>query len=95
MFFGMEELEDELAEGVSAFGALAPVAETGHISSNILHFLADIHLADLIKALDFGEFFGRNWLLSGLMEFFCGYLSGACDLALYMFLDMFPINDDL
>ena len=57
-----------------AFGALAPVARTGHISPNILHILADIHLADLVKALGFGEFLGRDWLINGLLEFFCADL---------------------
>ena len=74
-----------------AFGALAPVARTGHISSNILHVLADVHLADLVKALGFGEFLGREWLMNDLLEFICADLSSACRLALYFFLDMFPL----
>ena len=91
MFFALEEYEEELSKDVYAFGALAPVARTGHISSTLLHVLADIHLADLIKALGFGEFIGREWLLNGLIEFVCGNLAGACRVVLYLFLDMFPL----
>ena len=95
MFFALSQWEDALAQDVYAFGALAPVARTGHLSSNILQVLADSHLADLIKALGFGEFFGRNWLVSGIAETFCAQLKTACEFILYMFLDLFPLSDDL
>lgn len=54
MFFSLSQYEEELSKVVYAFGALAPVARTGHLSPTLFHAVSEIHLADLIKALGFG-----------------------------------------
>jgi pimeloyl-ACP methyl ester carboxylesterase len=70
----------ELAQRVSYFGALAPVAYLGHIESPIFLALADTYLDKLSQLLGVDAFFQTSELLQGLIgKYACAFVDVACN----------------
>jgi pimeloyl-ACP methyl ester carboxylesterase len=73
-------LDQELAKKVSYFGALAPVAYLGHITSPVFELLADTYLDVLFTILGVDAFWETNWLIQGILaKYACAFVDQACD----------------
>ncbi|ETL38614.1 hypothetical protein L916_09809 [Phytophthora nicotianae] len=72
-------VNQELAKKVSYFGALAPVAYLGHITSPIFELMADSYLDVLFTILGVGPFWETNWLIQGILaKYACAFVDQAC-----------------
>ncbi|KAG6594137.1 Lipase member M [Phytophthora cinnamomi] len=73
-------VSQDLAKKVSYFGALAPVAYLGHITSPIFELMADTYLDILFTILGVGAFWETNWLIQGILaKYACAFVDQACD----------------
>ncbi|KAG2526849.1 hypothetical protein JM18_004110 [Phytophthora kernoviae] len=73
-------LDQDLAKKVSYFGALAPVAYLGHITSPIFELMAKTYLDVLFTILGVGAFWETNWLIQGILaKYACAFVDEACD----------------
>ena len=51
MFYALSEIGDQLKDILMGFVALAPVARLGHVSSSLLHYIAEFRVDKLVNAL--------------------------------------------
>ncbi|KAF1788271.1 Alpha/Beta hydrolase fold [Phytophthora cactorum] len=75
-------IDQELAEKVSYFAALAPVAWTGHLTAKIFKGMADVHLDKLFQAFAISEFSAKSTFLQEMIAgFACTVADELCNSA--------------
>ncbi|KAI9987637.1 hypothetical protein PInf_023681 [Phytophthora infestans] len=75
--------DQELAQKVSYFGALAPVAWTGHLTAKIFKGMADVHLDKLFQTFGISEFIGKSTFFQEMIAgFACTVVDELCDSAI-------------
>ncbi|RLN48850.1 hypothetical protein BBJ28_00003116 [Nothophytophthora sp. Chile5] len=73
-------VNQELAQRVSYFGALAPVAYLGGVTSPIFKLMAESYLDVLFTILGVDAFFQTNWLIQDIIaKYACAFVDEACD----------------
>ncbi|GAB9465923.1 Lipase [Globisporangium polare] len=73
-------LNQEVAQRVSYFGALAPVAYVGSTTSPVFIALAKTYLDKLFELLGLDEFFGKTPILQDIIgKYGCAFVDVACD----------------
>uniref|UniRef100_K3WUT6 Lipase n=1 Tax=Globisporangium ultimum (strain ATCC 200006 / CBS 805.95 / DAOM BR144) TaxID=431595 RepID=K3WUT6_GLOUD len=73
-------INQELAQRVSYFGALAPVAFVGDTSSPVFIALAKTYLDKIFELLGVDEFFGKTPILQDIIgRYGCAFVDVACD----------------
>ncbi|TYZ62993.1 hypothetical protein PybrP1_002612 [[Pythium] brassicae (nom. inval.)] len=70
----------EVARRVSYFGALAPVAYLGGVTSPVFVALAETYVDKLVDLLGVNEFFGKSPIIQDVIgKFGCAFVDEACD----------------
>ncbi|KAF1334313.1 Lipase, partial [Globisporangium splendens] len=73
-------INQELAQRVSYFGALAPVAFVGDTTSSVFIALAKTYLDKIFELLGVDEFFGKTPILQDIIgRYGCAFVDVACD----------------